>query len=143
MIVHLCDIKISASLSFGFVTTHACVRQTDRRTDGHTDGQNYDSYIARRAAIKPFIIRSSIGSIVDCVMFHCLLIIAFIAAFDDILTWRGSDAGERDNSMQACALHKHQRHSVRKLHHHPRIRRGNAFGCVCLCYYVCLSCSGS
>ena len=27
----------------GLVTKHACDRQTDRWTDGRTDGQNYDS----------------------------------------------------------------------------------------------------
>jgi len=28
---------------FGLVTKHACDRRTNRQTDGHTDGQNYDS----------------------------------------------------------------------------------------------------
>ena len=31
------------SASFSFVTIHAYDRQTDRRTEGQTDRQNYDS----------------------------------------------------------------------------------------------------
>jgi len=35
--------KNIASRFFGLVTKHACDRQTDRRTAGQKDGQNYDS----------------------------------------------------------------------------------------------------
>jgi len=35
--------KNIASRFFELVTKYACDRQTDRRMDGRTDGQNYDS----------------------------------------------------------------------------------------------------
>ena len=35
--------KNIAGMFFGLVTKHACDRQTDRRTDGQVDRQNYDS----------------------------------------------------------------------------------------------------
>jgi len=34
--------KNIAGRFFGLVTKHACDRQTNRRTEGRTDGQNYD-----------------------------------------------------------------------------------------------------
>ena len=36
--------KNIAGRFFGLGKKHACDRQTDRRKDGRTDGQNYDSH---------------------------------------------------------------------------------------------------
>ena len=49
-----CGIKISAvhHLDLKFVTIHKCDRWTDRRTDGRTERQNYDSHDRPRICLR-------------------------------------------------------------------------------------------